>query len=116
MPIRPAAMPIKTEVKTLVPQIIPGGKKFKPFAPKTTKIPFALPKDSAEFKPVVIPGSKGTKTKKAQTIKKQLPMVETSSPSEIVTPTKKPINKTLLIGGGVAALAAFYFLTKKRKK
>jgi hypothetical protein len=114
--MRPAAMPIKTEVKTLVPQIIPGGKKFKPFAPKITKIPFALPKESAEFKPVVIPGSKGTKTKKAQTIKKRSPMVESSSPSEIVTPTKKPINKALLIGGGVAAIAAFYLFSKRRKK
>jgi LPXTG-motif cell wall-anchored protein len=30
--------------------------------------------------------------------------------------TKKPINKTLLIGGGLAAVAALYFFSKKRKK
>ena len=32
----------------------------------------------------------------------------------IVKEPAKPINKTLLIGGGVAALAAVYFMTKKR--
>jgi hypothetical protein len=32
----------------------------------------------------------------------------------IVKQPAKPINKTLLIGGGIAALAAVYFMTKKR--
>jgi LPXTG-motif cell wall-anchored protein len=119
MPMRTAAIdPVKITVNTLVPQIIPA--KAMTIKPATLKAS-SLAKKIKSITPVSMPIKaetvqtfKASMPIKSEVIKEQSNEIETAQ--EIQPKTDKPINKTLLIGGSIAAVAALYFLTKKRKK
>jgi LPXTG-motif cell wall-anchored protein len=119
MPMRTAAIdPVKITVNTLVPQIIPA--KAMPLKPASIKTS-SLAKKIKSISPVSMPIKaetvqpfKASSPIKSEVIKEQIKEIQTAQ--EIQPKTEKPMNKTLLIGGSLAAVAALYFLTKKRKK
>lgn len=116
-PIAPAKTVIKKEVKTLVPQIIPGAKMFKAQEIKPAVIPF---RTTEEIKQASATQTPKQTTVFNQPLKREVinknAVKESVQPIEAIEPkqeTEQPkINKTLLIGG--AALLAF-LMFKKRK-